>query len=89
MRDFRLKASRSLPPASRPPPGAETSLELNFDDIHYFMTAADRQGKTWDDVPADIKNTFDRAGHPRGREAQVPRRRRRTVRVGGRLSQPA
>ena len=28
------------------------------------MRAADRQGKTWDDVPADIKNTFEKLGIP-------------------------
>ena len=28
------------------------------------MRAADRQGKTWDDVPAEIKNTFDKLGIP-------------------------
>ena len=28
------------------------------------MKAADRQGKTWDDVPAEIKNTFDKLGIP-------------------------
>ena len=49
---------------SRPRPGAATLSELNYDDIHYYMRAADRQGKTWDDVPADIKNTFDKLGIP-------------------------
>ena len=28
------------------------------------MKPADRQGKTWDDVPAEIKNTFDKLGIP-------------------------
>ena len=28
------------------------------------MKAADRQGKSWDDVPAEIKNTFDKLGIP-------------------------
>src|SRR5207248_8655287 len=38
--------------------------QLNYDDIHYYMKAADRQGKSWDDVPAEIKNTFDKLGIP-------------------------
>ena len=38
--------------------------DLNFNDIYYYMKAADRQGKTWDDVPADIKNTFEKLGIP-------------------------
>ena len=28
------------------------------------MKPADRQGKTWDDVPDEIKNTFDKLGIP-------------------------
>src|SRR5207248_5104947 len=38
--------------------------QLNYDDIHYYMRAADRQGKTWDDDAAEIKNTFDKLGIP-------------------------
>ena len=64
--DARLppQGARGLLARSRPRPGAATSRELNFDDIHYYMKAADRQGKTWDDVPAEIKNTFDKLGIP-------------------------
>ena len=58
------QGARGLPARSRRRPGAATSRELNFDDIHYYMKAADRQGKTWDDVPAEIKNTFDKLGIP-------------------------
>ena len=43
---------------------AASSDALNFDDIRYYMRAADRQGKTWDDVPAEIKNTFEKLGIP-------------------------
>ena len=63
MRQLRLKALDVF--WSKPTPywGGELR-DLNFDDIHYYMRAADRQGKTWDDVPADIKNTFDKLGIP-------------------------
>ena len=56
---------RSTSSGQKPTPtwGGDLS-ELNFDDIHYYMKAADRQGKTWDDVPAEIKNTFDKLGIP-------------------------
>ena len=86
MRDFRLKALDVFWQKPTPTWGGELA-DLNFDDIHYYMKAADRQGKTWDDVPAEIKNTFDKLGIPEA-EREVPRRRRRPVRVGGRLPQP-
>jgi Fe-S cluster assembly protein SufB len=63
MRELRLKAIEIF--TSRPVPtwGGDLS-ELNFDEIHYYMKATDRQGKSWDDVPAEIKNTFDKLGIP-------------------------
>ena len=63
MRQFRLKALDVFHKKPTPTWGGSLS-ELNFDDIHYYMRAADRQGRTWDDVPADIKNTFDKLGIP-------------------------
>ena len=64
--DARIPAQGTggLPARSRHRTGVADSRELNFDDIHYYMKAADRQGKTWDDVPAEIKNTFDKLGIP-------------------------
>jgi len=38
--------------------------DIKFDDIYYFLRASDRQGTSWDDVPPDIKRTFDRLGIP-------------------------
>src|SRR5262249_28468328 len=63
MRDFRLKALEVFRQKPTPTWGGDLS-ELNFDDIHYYMKAADRQGKSWDDVPAEIKNTFEKLGIP-------------------------
>ncbi len=63
MRDYRLKALEVFRQKPTPTWGGDLS-ELNFDDIHYYMKAADRQGKSWDDVPADIKNTFEKLGIP-------------------------
>ena len=63
MRDVRLKALDVF--WSKPTPlwGGELA-QLNYDEIRYFMKASDRQGKTWDDVPAEIKNTFEKLGIP-------------------------
>ena len=63
MRDFRLKALEVFWQKPTPTWGGSL-LDLNYDDIHYYMKAADRQGKTWDDVPSEIKNTFDKLGIP-------------------------
>ncbi len=38
--------------------------DLDFDDIYYYVKPADREGRTWEDVPEDIKKTFDRLGIP-------------------------
>ncbi len=37
---------------------------IDFDDIFYYIKPMEEQGKTWDDVPDDIKRTFDRLGIP-------------------------
>src|SRR4051794_27866227 len=63
MRSLRLKALEVFWENPTPPGGGDLS-PLNFDDIHYYMRAADRQGKTGDDAPAEIKNTFDKLGIP-------------------------
>lgn len=38
--------------------------KLNFDDIYYYVKPTDRKVRTWDDVPPEIKNTFDKIGIP-------------------------
>ena len=63
MREFRLKALDVFFSKPTPAWGGDLS-HLNYDDIHYFMRAADRQGKSWDDIPAEIKNTYDKLGIP-------------------------
>ena len=37
---------------------------LDFNDIYYYVKAPDRTERNWEDVPEDIKNTFDRLGIP-------------------------
>ena len=37
---------------------------LDFDDIYYYVKASDRPERNWEDVPEDIKKTFDRLGIP-------------------------
>src|SRR5262249_25293978 len=63
MRDFRVKALDVFWQKPLPTWGGELG-ELNFHDIHYYMKAADRQGRSWDDIPAEIKSTYDKLGIP-------------------------
>ena len=63
MREFRLKSLDHF--ESRPTPQWGGDLDqIDFDDIHYFVRASERPERDWDDVPEDIKNTFDRLGIP-------------------------
>ncbi len=63
MRDFRLKALEHF--ESRPTPKWGGDLDqIDFNDIHYFVRASDKNSKDWSEVPEDIKNTFDRLGIP-------------------------
>src|SRR3954451_9218232 len=63
MREFRLKSLEHY--ESRPMPTWGANLaQIDFDDIHDFVRASERSERSWDDVPEDIKNTFDKLGIP-------------------------
>ena len=63
MRQFRHEALDIFLAKALPTWGADLS-GINFDDITYYLRPTEKQGKTWDDVPEDIKRTFDRLGIP-------------------------
>ncbi len=63
MLDFRLKALDHF--LKRPMPNWGPALkDLNLDDIYYYVRPTEKQEKSWDDVPDDIKKTFDKLGVP-------------------------
>jgi Fe-S cluster assembly protein SufB len=63
MRDFRLKAYDHY--VKRPMPNWGGDLSgIDFDNIYYYIRPAEKQGKTWDEVPAYIKETFEKLGIP-------------------------
>jgi Fe-S cluster assembly protein SufB len=64
MRDFRLKAYEHFLARPQPTWGSPMLAEVDYDDIRYFVRASERAERSWDDVPADVKNTFDRLGIP-------------------------
>ncbi|MCM8748997.1 Fe-S cluster assembly protein SufB [Thermomicrobiaceae bacterium CFH 74404] len=63
MREFRLKALEYFQRRPLPTWGADLS-ELNFDDIYYYVKPTEKQGRSWDEVPEYIKQTFERLGIP-------------------------
>ena len=63
MRRFRHDALDIFFSKTMPTWGADLS-GIDFDDIYYYLRPAEKQGKSWDDVPEDIKRTFDRLGIP-------------------------
>src|SRR5918999_1292851 len=64
MRDFRLKALDHFLARPQPTWGSPVLAEVDYDNIHYFVRASERAERSWDDVPDDVKNTFDRLGIP-------------------------
>ncbi len=63
MRDFRIKAYEHF--ESRPTPQWGGNLnQIDFNNIHYFVRASEKNSRDWSEVPEDIKNTFDRLGIP-------------------------
>lgn len=63
MLDYRLKALDHF--YSRPMPQWGGDLSgLDFDEIVYYVKPSEKQGRTWDEVPDEIKQTFDKLGIP-------------------------
>ncbi|MDW8322270.1 MAG: Fe-S cluster assembly protein SufB, partial [Armatimonadota bacterium] len=65
MREFRLRALEIFLKKPMPTWGNTQLLsEIDFDDIYYYIKPAEKQGRTWDEVPETIKNTFEKLGIP-------------------------
>jgi len=63
MREFRLKSLNVFFAKPDLNWGADLSA-LDFQDIYYYVKPSNRAERTWEDVPDDIKNTFERLGIP-------------------------
>ncbi|NMC63500.1 MAG: Fe-S cluster assembly protein SufB [SAR324 cluster bacterium] len=64
MREFRHKSLDIFWSKPMPNWGSELLQTVDLDDIYYYLKPVEEQGRTWDDVPEDIKKTFDRLGIP-------------------------
>lgn len=65
MTDIRLQAYEIF--LSKPTPtwgGVDMLNEINYEDIYYYVRASGESERDWDEVPAEIKRTFDRLGIP-------------------------
>lgn len=63
MLKFRLKALEHFQARPVPTWGPDLST-LDLDDIYYYVKPIEEEGKTWDDIPESIKDTFERLGIP-------------------------
>ena len=70
MLDRRLKALSIFGKKPMPNWGSDLS-GIDFDNIKYFVRSTEKQAATWDDLPADIKNTYDKLGIPEAEKQRL------------------
>ncbi len=63
MLKFRLKSLEQFRKMEMPTWGGNMD-DLDFEDIQYYVKPSEKQGKTWEEVPEEIKATFDKLGIP-------------------------
>jgi Fe-S cluster assembly protein SufB len=67
---LRLKALKIYERKPMPTWGADLS-GIDFDNIKYFVRSTEKQAQTWEDLPDDIKRTYDRLGIPEAEKARL------------------
>ena len=70
MLERRLKALKLFERQPMPTWGADLS-GIHFDTIKYFVRSTEKQAQTWEDLPDDIKNTYDRLGIPEAEKQRL------------------
>jgi len=70
MLDLRLKGLRLFDRKPMPNWGADLT-GIDFQNIKYFVRSTEKQAATWDDLPADIKNTYDKLGIPEAEKQRL------------------
>ena len=65
VREFRHKALKVFNEKPMPTNWATEDLNnINFDEIRYYLSDGERPKRSWDDVPQEVLETFDRLGVP-------------------------
>ena len=70
MLNLRLKALKLYQRKPMPAWGADLS-GIDFDNIKYFVRSTEKQANTWEDLPDDIKRTYDRLGIPEAEKMRL------------------
>jgi Fe-S cluster assembly protein SufB len=70
MTDLRLKGLRLFERKPMPTWGADLS-GIDFDNIKYFVRSTEKQAADWEDLPDDIKATYDRLGIPEAEKQRL------------------
>lgn len=63
MLNYRLKSLEIFHAKPMPEWGGDLS-GIHFDKIHYYLRPQDKEKRSWDDVPQEIKDTFEKLGIP-------------------------
>ena len=65
IREFRLKALKTFTDMPMPTHWATEDLKnIHFDKIRYYLSKGQKVSRTWEEVPDDVKETFERLGIP-------------------------
>ncbi|ADP82844.1 Fe-S cluster assembly protein SufB [Pseudofrankia inefficax] len=70
MTDLRMKGLKLFERKPMPTWGADLS-GIHFDNIKYFVRSTEKQAESWDDLPADIKDTYDKLGIPEAEKQRL------------------
>src|SRR6201999_1968074 len=70
MLDLRLRGLELFEKKPMPNWGSDLS-GIDFDNIKYFVRSTEKQATTWDELPAEIKNTYDRLGIPEAEKQRL------------------
>jgi Fe-S cluster assembly protein SufB len=70
MLDLRLKGLKLFARKPLPTWGSDLSA-IDFDNIKYFVRSTEKQATSWEDLPEDIKNTYDKLGIPEAEKQRL------------------
>ena len=70
MLEMRLKGMKLFEHKPMPTWGSDLS-GIDFDNIKYFVRSTEQQAGSWEDLPDDIKNTYDRLGIPEAEKQRL------------------
>src|SRR3546814_21119568 len=70
MLDLRLKGLKLFDRKPMPTWGSDLS-GIDFDNIKYFVRSSEKQATSWEDLPEDINNTYDRLGIPEAEKQRL------------------